>query len=41
MAANLVGADEEEEAHGFLDCLTGDAGGGLGLTDEVAEEVVP
>lgn len=41
VAIDLVGPDEEEELHALLDGLAGDAGGGGGLGDEVAEEVVP
>lgn len=41
VAVDLVGPDEEEELHALLDGLAGDAGGGGGLGDEVAEEVVP
>ena len=41
VAVDLVGPDEEEELHTLLDGLAGDAGGGGGLGDEVAEEVVP
>lgn len=42
VAVNLVGTDEEEELHALLDGLAGEAGGGgRGLAEEVAEEVVP
>lgn len=41
MAVDLVGSDEEQEVHAFLDGLAGDAWGSGGLAYEVSEEVVP